>query len=85
MQSASVARAADGLLIYRVQADGFLYNMVRIMTGTLLECAYGARTVQSVADSLVEGEREKTGFTAPPEGLYLTRVLYPFDVSWACD
>ncbi len=85
VQSASVVRRDDGLLVYRVQADGFLYNMVRIMTGTLLECAYGARTVRSVAESLIDARRENAGFTAPPEGLYLMRVLYPFEINWQCE
>lgn len=85
VQAASVTRRTDGLIVYRVQADGFLYNMVRIMTGTLLECAAGTRSVQSVAESIKKGTRESAGFTAPPEGLYLTRVLYPFEIPWVSE
>lgn len=83
--AASVSRDNDGLIRYRVQADGFLYNMVRIMTGTLLEAAYGTRTPQQITDALMTGDRRLAGFTAPPCGLYLSHVTYNRDIQWLCD
>ncbi len=83
--SAAVDRAPDGLLVYRVEADGFLYNMVRIMAGTLLECASGRRDPEDVQASLDGGGRRCAGFTAPPEGLYLTDVRYDRAISWKCE
>lgn len=83
--SASVSREESGMIVYRVEADGFLYNMVRIMTGTLLECAYGGRSPDAVLDALKTGDRTKAGFTAPPEGLYLTRVKYDRPIRWLCE
>ena len=59
--------------------DGFLYNMVRILTGTLLEAGSGIRSVESVADALVSGERRKAGFTAPASGLFLWDLTYTED------
>lgn len=64
-------------------ADGFLYNMVRILTGTLLESAYGKMTPLDVRAALDSGDRSKAGFTAPPDGLYLHRVDYGFDPGFA--
>jgi len=83
--SASVNRRDDGMIVYRVRADGFLYNMVRIMTGTLLECASGIRTPADAAASLVSGDRRMAGFTAPPEGLYLSSVEYDREIRWLCE
>lgn len=56
--------------------DGFLYNMVRILAGTLIETGLGRRKPQSVAGILAEGDRQKAGFTAPAQGLFLTAVTY---------
>ncbi len=83
--NASVSRDTDGLIRYRVEADGFLYNMVRIMTGTLLEVAYGSRTPAQILKALVTGDRKLSGFTAPPCGLYLSRVSYNRDIQWLCE
>jgi len=82
---AGVERRADGMLVYRVTADGFLYNMVRIMAGTLLDCAYGRKTVQDAEAALLTGERARAGFTAPGHGLYLCRVEYDRPVLWMCE
>ncbi len=60
----------------RFTADGFLYNMVRSIVGTLIEIGRGKRDVQSVAEVLRSGLRELAGPTAPAVGLVLERVDY---------
>lgn len=72
---ASVVRNGD-FVEFRVAADGFLYNMVRIMTGTLIYVAEGKISpdaIPSITDSL---DRRQTGFTAPACGLFLNKVVY---------
>jgi len=83
--SATVQREPDGILTYRVEANGFLYNMVRIMAGTLLEIAADSRRADDVAEALATGDRTKAGFTAPPEGLYLSQVTYNREIHWLCE
>ena len=56
--------------------DGFLYNMVRILTGTLLEVGSGQRSPESVLEALESRERARAGFTAPARGLTLWDVKY---------
>ena len=63
-------------LHFTVTGDGFLYNMVRIMTGTLLEIGWGERPADDVSRLLSGGERAEAGFTAPPQGLCLMEVRY---------
>ena len=65
-----------GELRLRFTGDGFLYNMVRILTGTLLEVGSGQRTAESVLDVLESRDRERAGFTAPAQGLILWDVKY---------
>ena len=67
----------DGILRFSVTADGFLYNMVRIMTGTLLAVSEGKIQAEDIPDILASRDRTRAGNTAPPEGLYLNRVCYP--------
>ena len=59
-----------------VSADGFLYNMVRIIVGTLVQVAFGNISAEDMPSIIKDGNREKAGMTAPPEGLYLNRVFY---------
>lgn len=66
---------SDLTLIYR--GDGFLYYMVRILTGTLLEVGLGQRTPESMVDILEAKERTAAGKTAPAQGLVLQEVYYP--------
>ena len=59
-----------------ITGDGFLYNMVRIVTGTLLAVAVGKIEPDAIADILSSGKRTAAGATAPPDGLCLYRVFY---------
>lgn len=72
---ASVTREGD-LIVFRVSADGFLYNMVRIFTGTLIDVAYGRIDVDDIEKIIDACDRKKAGSTAPPEGLFLNKVVY---------
>lgn len=56
--------------------NGFLYNMVRILVGTLIEIGEGKREISSIKDALEIKERELAGFTAPACGLVLVEVIY---------
>lgn len=71
-------------IIYRVEADGFLYNMVRIMAGSLIDVAHGRKSPEEISEALVTGKRSSAGFTAPPDGLYLCEVLYGEEIHWQC-
>lgn len=67
----------NGALIqFRVHGDGFLYNMVRIMVGTLLFVAQGRLTPDDIPAVLESCDRRKAGPTAPAHALYLNRVFY---------
>ncbi|PWU67441.1 tRNA pseudouridine(38-40) synthase TruA [Gracilibacillus dipsosauri] len=63
-------------LVFRIRGNGFLYNMVRILVGTLLEIGKGKRTVEDLSTILEAKDRSKAGKTAPPHGLYLWEVNY---------
>ena len=60
-----------------VQGDGFLYNMVRNIAGTLIDVGSGKREPTAIDRALAGGDRSLVGPTAPARGLYLVRVLYP--------
>ena len=70
----SCVREGD-LILFTVSADGFLYNMVRILVGTVLDLADG--TLESTPASVLEAcDRTKAGRTMPPTGLCLEKVFY---------
>lgn len=66
----------DQVLEIRYTGDGFLYNMVRILTGTLIEVGMGKRDPGSMEQIVQAKDRQAAGYTAPPEGLFLTKVEY---------
>jgi len=72
---ASVKRNGD-LVEFSVCADGFLYNMVRIMVGTLLRVEQGKLEPSEISSIIESKNRESAGFTAKPCGLYLKKVFY---------
>ena len=64
------------LILMPVEADGFLYHMIRNMAGTLLEVGRGKRKVEDITAILKAKDRRFAGMTAPSEGLTLIRVTY---------
>ena len=72
---AKVERRGE-LVVFTVAANGFLYNMVRIMAGTLLHIQQGKLTPQDIPKIIEARERRAAGPTAPAWGLYLNRVFY---------
>lgn len=73
--SLDVSKSGD-LIEIRIKADGFLYNMVRIIVGTLVEVAYGRILPDDITQIIDAENRKCAGMTAPPFGLYLDRVTY---------
>ena len=63
-------------LCFDIEADGFLYNMVRAIVGTLIHVGRGRWTPEDMRRILGAGDRTHAGETAPPQGLYLMRVDY---------
>jgi tRNA pseudouridine38-40 synthase len=66
----------DGLLVYRITANSFLYGMVRALVGTMLAVAGGKRELAEFARLLSGGERTEAGPAAPARGLTLVNVCY---------
>lgn len=64
-------------LVIRVCGNGFLYNMVRIIAGTLLEVGQGRRSPESMEEVLSACDRQKSGPTAPAHGLMLMKYEFP--------
>lgn len=72
---ATVKKEGD-IITFTVAADGFLYNMVRIMAGTLVDVARGRITADDIGEIIESCDRSRAGMTAPAEGLYLNKIIY---------
>ncbi len=72
---AEVTRNGE-MIQFRVRADGFLYNMVRILMGTLIAVAEGKIDPEAIPKITEARNRAMAGITAPPQGLFLNRVVY---------
>lgn len=73
------------VLTYDVEGSGFLYNMVRILAGTMLDIAKGTLPETAMRAALISGNRSDAGATAPAHGLALVRVRYDgFDTAALC-
>lgn len=71
----SVKRIGD-IVEFSVEGNGFLYNMVRIMVGTLLSINEGKIPPDAITEIINAKSRDAAGPTAPPQGLYLNKVFY---------
>ena len=69
------AKREGDIVKISVTGDGFLYNMVRIIVGTILN-SYEGKLELPIADIIKSGDRKNAGFTAPACGLYLNHVFY---------
>lgn len=72
---ADVSREGD-IITFKVAADGFLYNMVRIMAGTLISVGLGKIDPSDIPEIILSCNRERAGMTAAAHGLYLNQVIY---------
>lgn len=70
-----VERIGD-LIYIEITGSGFLYNMVRIIAGTLLEVGIAKINPEEIKSIIESGDRNKAGKTLPPQGLYLVKVEY---------
>ena len=66
----------DGRIIFNFTGNGFLYNMVRILVGTLLDVGIGKIKVEELDNIIKSKDRTKAGKTVPAQGLYLVEVYY---------
>ena len=73
---AHIENLAENMYAFVVTGNGFLYNMVRILMGTLLQVGKGKLTVQNLENVIKQKKRTLAGETVPPYGLYLKNVVY---------
>jgi len=66
----------DEIIQIEITGDGFLYNMVRIIVGTLIDVGIGRIKTQDISNIIRSCDRKLAGRTAPPQGLYLVEVYY---------
>ena len=71
-----ITKKNNGRIIIKLTGNGFLYNMVRIISGTLLEVGQGTIKPEEIEKIIQEKDRKKAGKTLPPQGLYLVKVEY---------
>ena len=76
-----VSTLPDDRVVIDVSGNGFLYNMVRIIAGTLLEVGRGRIDPEAIPDIIAAGDRSRAGNTLPPQGLRLRWIHYPADRS----
>jgi len=72
----SLNRYDEGLIKFSIEANSFLYNMVRKIIGTLLEIGQDKRDIDSIYTAFEDKDKTKTAKTAPARGLFLESVKY---------
>ena len=73
---AKVYKVQPSRIYIELTGNGFLYNMVRIIVGTLVDVGLGKIKVDQIPEIIDQGKRENAGKTLPPNGLYLVEVKY---------
>lgn len=74
--SSLIITEEDERILIEVTGDGFLYNMVRIIVGTLTEVGQGKIKASDLPEIIESRNRSRAGFTAPPQGLYLKEIYF---------
>ncbi len=74
--SCTVEKSKEGIIVVRVTGTGFLYNMVRIIAGTLVAVGVGELAPESIPDILEKKDRGAAGPTAPAHGLTMIGIKY---------
>jgi tRNA pseudouridine38-40 synthase len=80
-----IARSTDGCVRITARGDGFLYNMVRILAGTLIDTALGKIELDAIENILSSCDRSLAGHTAPAAGLYLNEVEYAESIAFLAE
>lgn len=75
IESIDIKKDSDEIIM-TYKGDGFLYHMVRILSGTLIEVGLSERSIESVQEALQSLDRKNAGMLAPAKGLTLIEVLY---------
>ena len=68
----------DEMLVFTIKADRFLRNMVRAVTGTLIDVGLGKIDIKSLKEIIESKDRTKAGRSVPANGLFLTDIQYPY-------
>jgi tRNA pseudouridine38-40 synthase len=76
----AVWECVDDTLLFTIEADRFLRNMVRAIVGTLLEIGQGKISLDDFVEIIQSKDRSKAGISVPAHGLYLTEVKYPQNI-----
>ena len=71
-----VKKTRENVILIEIEADGFLKRMVRMITGTLVKTGRGRLSPEGFGQILARGQKTKNVFTAPPQGLFLKKVIY---------
>jgi tRNA pseudouridine38-40 synthase len=67
----------DHLVIFEITANRFLRNMVRAISGTLIDVGLGKKTIEDF-ESIIKSQDRRNGKSVPAKGLYLTDIVYPY-------
>lgn len=76
IKEATITKSKDGRFIITLTGDGFLYNMVRIIAGTVVDVGLGKINADDIPNIIESKDRKRAGKTLPPHGLYLVQVFY---------
>ncbi len=74
--SFNIRKYPGGLVVFKISANAYLYNMVRIIVGTVIEIGMGKRSIDSIDEAFSRRKRTYAGKIVPAKGLFLTNVIY---------
>lgn len=78
VMKAEVKKQKDSIVVFDISANRFLRNMVRAITGTLIDVGFGKTTYDEFINIIKSRDRRNAGKSVPAQGLYLTHITYPY-------